>query len=74
MEELQTLFYVDDLTEKFDNVMLCLPRGSYSTSPSATNWVAYAYVDDYLSVYNGDKWCANEATQLHEVGHNWALQ
>jgi len=76
VEELESLFYVDDLKEKFDNVMLCLPKGSHwsDSDTSKTNWVAYGYIGGYLTVFNGDKWCANELTQLHELGHNWALQ
>ena len=72
---LEDLFYVDRLDEKFDNVMLCLPFGSHSPGDSsATNWVAYAGLGGYRSVYNGDKWCANENVQMHEIGHNFGLR
>ena len=73
--QLQTLFKVDDLSQTFDNVMLCMPKGSYSNgNTGATNWLAYAYVGGFVSVYNGDKWCANEVTQVHEFGHNFGLE
>lgn len=76
LNALEDLFYVDRLDELFDNVMLCLPFGTHSPSNvSNTNWVAYASVGGYRSVYNGDQWCANnEVTQLHEIGHNWGLR
>lgn len=72
---LQNLFYVDDMSQVFDNTMICLPRGSFSNGDtSKTNWLAYAYVGGSISVYNGDRWCANEVTQLHELGHNFGLE
>ena len=46
---------------QYDLVMFCLPRtGKY---------VAYAYINRWLSVYNGS-WCQRVSTQMHEVGHN----
>lgn len=75
VEELKSLFQVNSLSEKFNNVMLCLPTGSHSNGDtSKTNWLAYAYIRGDLSVYNGDRWCSNEVTQLHELGHNWGLR
>lgn len=55
-----------DLPSQFDHVMLCLPPGT------AGNWIAYAYVDHWLSVYN-DEWCTYPSAQVHEVGHNLGL-
>lgn len=72
IEALEDLFYVDRLTDKFDNVMLCFPYGT--NNGGSTGWVAYAGLGGYYSVYNGDDWCANEITQVHEIGHNWGLQ
>ena len=43
---------------QFDHVMLCLPPGTRG------NWIAYAYVGHYLSVYN-DKWCDYVSAQMH---------
>ena len=48
-----------------DLVMLCLPEGT-------GNFVAYAYVNSYLSVYNS-YWCQRASAQMHEVGHNLGL-
>lgn len=49
-----------------DHVMYCLPPGTKD------NWLAYAYVNSWLSVYN-DKWCKYLSTQMHEIGHNLNL-
>ena len=51
--------------EQFDHVMLCLP-------PGTGDWIAYAYVGSWLSVFNDD-WCQQLSTQVHEVGHNFGL-
>ena len=83
VSQLQTLFKVDNLDffkgnnleQAFDNIMICLPTGSYSNdNTSQTDWLAYAYVGGSISVYNGDRWCANEVTQVHEIGHNFGLE
>jgi hypothetical protein len=42
-------------------VMLCLPPGT------SGNWIAYAYINNWRSVYN-DNWCRYPSAQLHEVG------
>jgi hypothetical protein len=44
-----------------DYVMLCLPPGT------SGGWIAYAYINHWLSVYN-DVWCQYPSAQLHEVG------
>jgi hypothetical protein len=49
------------LTNIADYVMLCLPPGT------AGGWIAYAYINYWLSVYN-DVWCQYPSAQLHEVG------
>ena len=75
LEALETMFYVNRMDEKFDNVMLCIPFGTTQTINGTTtrDWLAYA-TRGYLTVYNGDFWCANESAQLHEIGHNWGLK
>ena len=55
-----------NMQSQFDHVMLCLPPGT------SGGWIAYAYIDWYLSVYN-DKWCNYPSGQLHELGHNLNL-
>ena len=42
------------MSASFQHVMLCFPTGV--TINGSTNWVAYAYINSYLSVYN-DNWC-----------------
>ena len=49
-----------------DFVMYCIPPGTKD------GWIAYAYVNSWLSVYN-DKWCGSVSAQMHEVGHNLGL-
>jgi hypothetical protein len=49
------------LTSIADYVMLCLPPGT------SGGWIAYAYVNWWLSVYN-DVWCQYPSAQLHEMG------
>jgi hypothetical protein len=45
-------------TSQFDHVMLCLPPGT------SENWIAYAYVNSWLSVYNNE-WCNYVSAQMH---------
>jgi len=61
---------VGSLHDQFDHVMLCLPPGT--TSGSNRNWVAYGYVNSWLSVFN-DGFCNSMSTQVHEIGHNLGL-
>ncbi len=56
---------VGNLADLAEHVMLCLPKGT-------GNWIAYAYVGSWLSVYNNE-WCQQLSTQLHEIGHNLGL-
>jgi len=58
-----------DLSTNFDYVILCIPPGTTSSSGS---WIAYAYVNGYLSVYN-DNWCEYPSGLVHEIGHNLGL-
>mmetsp|Transcript_59060 Transcript_59060/g.144516 ORF Transcript_59060/g.144516 Transcript_59060/m.144516 type:complete len:528 (-) Transcript_59060:145-1728(-) len=59
-----------DLRSEFDHVMICLPPGTRRSG--SYNWLAYAYVNSWLSVYN-DKWCSRVSTQVHEFGHTLNL-
>ena len=45
-------------TSQFDHVMLCLPPGT------SGGWIAYAYVNYWLSVYN-NQWCDYVSGQMH---------
>jgi hypothetical protein len=45
-------------TSQFDHVMLCLPPGT------SEDWIAYAYFNYWLSVYNNE-WCDYVSAQMH---------
>ena len=47
-----------NMESQFDHVMLCLPP------KTSGNWIAYAWVNWYLSVYN-DNWCTYVSGQMH---------
>lgn len=47
-----------NLRNQYDHVMLCLPPGT------SGGWIAYAYINWYLSVYN-DNWCNYPSAQMH---------
>jgi len=51
-----------NLSAQFDFVIFCMP-------PGTGDWLAYASVNGWKSVYN-DKWCDNLTVLQHEVGHN----
>ena len=55
-----------NMQNQFDYVMQCLPPGTNG------GWIAYAYINWYLSVYN-DLWCNYPSGQMHEIGHNLGL-
>lgn len=52
--------------QSVDYIMYCLPPGT------SGGWIAYAYGNHWLSVYN-DKWCMSLSAQMHEIGHNLGL-
>ncbi len=54
---------VTDLQSIADYTMVCIPPGT------GNGWVAYAFVNQWLSVYN-DEWCTSPSAQIHEIGHN----
>jgi len=54
------------LWSKYDLVLFCQPP------VESSNWVAYAYINHYMSFYNSD-WCSQVSAQMHEVGHNLGL-
>jgi len=51
---------------KADHIVLCIPPGT------GDSWVAYSYVNHWLSVYNDD-WCDNPFALIRELGHNLNL-
>ena len=58
--------YDRDFSEVYDLVMVCEPNGTFD-SRGSTGWIAYAYMNHYISVYN-DEWCSYISAQMHEVG------
>ncbi len=54
------------MSNSFDLIMVCYPPGVDS------GWIAYAYINHYISVYNND-WCKYVSGQMHEIGHNLGL-
>merc|ERR1719221_2027179 len=48
---------------------MVLPSG---TNSGGSSWIAYAYVNHWLSVYN-DQWGSYVSAQVHEIGHNLGL-
>jgi hypothetical protein len=69
IENVMTAKAVSDLgaplTSIANHVILCMPRGTIRGM--SANWLAYAYVNHWLSVYN-DEWCQSPSVQLHEIG------
>jgi hypothetical protein len=47
-------------------VMICLPPGT------AGDWIAYAFHNHWLSVYN-DVWCQYPSAQMHELGKSRSI-
>jgi hypothetical protein len=58
---------VSSLSRTFDHVMYCVPSGTYSGGGS--DWLAYAYVQNYRS-YMNNAWCYRLTALQHEIGHN----
>jgi hypothetical protein len=46
-----------------NHVMVCMPPGT------SGNWIAYAYVNHWLSVFN-NAWCGYPSGVLHEIGEH----
>ena len=49
-----------------DHVMVCIPSGAKDATGNK-KWLAYAYVNHWLSVFN-DEWCKSPSAQMHELG------
>lgn len=52
-----------------DHVMFCIPPGTAGDLPpgSTGDWVAYANVNSWRSVYNDER-CQHPSVQMHEIG------
>jgi hypothetical protein len=51
------------LTNIANHVMVCMPPGT------SGGWIAYAYINHWLSVFNND-WCGYPSGLLHEFGEH----
>lgn len=49
-----------NMESQYNHVIQCIPSGT------SGGWLAYAYLNYYLSVYN-DNWCTFVSAQMHEV-------
>ena len=47
-----------NMASQYEHVMVCVPPGTNG------EWIAYAYINWYLSVYN-DQWCTYPSGQMH---------
>lgn len=47
-----------NMASQYEHVMVCVPPGTNG------GWIAYAYINWYLSVYN-DQWCTYPSGQMH---------
>lgn len=59
-----------DIVNKVEHIIMCLPYGT--TIATSKTWKAYAFVNNYLSIYN-DKNCNYLSVLMHELGHNMGL-
>jgi len=53
------------ITQVVNHVIICHPPNLRD----ADNWLAFAYLNQPISVYNGE-WCGYVSANMHEVGHN----
>jgi hypothetical protein len=56
----------------FDHIVYALPPGTTFRAGGTTGWLAFAYMNSYLSVYNGHN-IAFISNEVHEIGHNLGL-
>jgi hypothetical protein len=62
--------YGSSLRDTYDHVVYSVPRGT--TIGGTDGWLAFAYMNSYLSVYN-DQNIVFISNQVHETGHNLGL-
>jgi hypothetical protein len=56
----------------FDHIVYALPPGTTFKAGGTTGWLAFAYMNSYLGVYNGHN-IAFISNEVHETGHNLGL-
>ena len=64
--------YGSSLHTKYDHIVYALPRGTTFGKGGHNRWLAYAIMNSYLSVYNGDN-VMFISNLVHETGHNFGL-
>jgi hypothetical protein len=60
------------LRNTYNHVVYALPRGTTFNVGGNDKWLAFAYMNSYLSVYNDDN-IMYISNQVHETGHNLGL-
>ena len=60
------------LRHAYTHVVYALPRGTTYDVGGSDKWLAFAYINSYLSVYN-DNNIMYISNQVHETGHNLGL-
>eukprot|EP00545_Synedropsis_sp_CCMP1620_P004829 CAMPEP_0119002810 /NCGR_PEP_ID=MMETSP1176-20130426/143_1 /TAXON_ID=265551 /ORGANISM="Synedropsis recta cf, Strain CCMP1620" /LENGTH=783 /DNA_ID=CAMNT_0006954337 /DNA_START=114 /DNA_END=2465 /DNA_ORIENTATION=+ len=61
-----------NLKSTYTHVVYAVPRGTTFGAGGSNSWLAFAYMNHYLSVYN-DNNIIYISNQVHETGHNLGL-
>jgi len=60
------------LFNKFDHIAYIMPDGTTYGTGGPKGWMAFAYIKQYLSVFNNEN-AMYLSHQVHEIGHNLGL-
>ena len=66
------LLGIDSLRSFFDHVVFCIARGTTYPRRGETEWLAFAHLNGYQSVFNSER-CDSLSVLMHEIGHNLGL-
>jgi hypothetical protein len=64
--------YGSSLRNTYNHVVYAVPRGTNMGAGGSNRWIAFAYMNSYLSVYNNEN-IVYISNQVHETGHNLGL-
>jgi hypothetical protein len=64
--------YGSSLRNTYNHVVYSVPKGTTMGAGGSDRWIAFAYMNSYLSVYNDDN-IVYISNQVHETGHNLGL-
>lgn len=67
-----TSTYGSSFRNTYSHVVYALPPGTLFNAGGSPNWLAFAYMNSYLSVYNSNN-IVYISNQVHETGHNLGL-